>query len=122
MLTPVVFASSPSLPKGDTANLLRDPQLLSRDDINLSGGKFLQAWLSTTDERERMKANMYMLGVFDATEGQAWCSYKKSLPGSLRESIYDFFKALPSERLKERASGLITEALSKELPCKNGGE
>ncbi|MEK0166606.1 Rap1a/Tai family immunity protein [Pseudescherichia vulneris] len=116
-LSGTAWSASESQPADDTSNLLRDTALLSRNDVNLSGERFLNAWLSKTDERERIKANMYLLGVMDATEGKAWCSYKLALPGSLREGLFDYMNKLSSERKKERASVLITEALAKDLPC-----
>ncbi|WP_235234554.1 Rap1a/Tai family immunity protein [Mangrovibacter sp. MFB070] len=110
-------SSEPVYSRDNSANFLADQTLLSRNDINLSGDKFYQAWLSKDDERERMKANMYLLGVIDASEGTRWCSYSAALPDTLRENIYSFFQHLPKERLKERASKLIIEALEIRLPC-----
>ncbi|EMH4164403.1 hypothetical protein RJ498_003720 [Pluralibacter gergoviae] len=83
----------------------------------MSGEKFLHAWLSKDNEKERLKANMYLMGVMDATEGRAWCSYKLVKPDSLRETVYAFFKELLPERKKEPASSLIKEALMQQLPC-----
>ncbi|MEE3664815.1 Rap1a/Tai family immunity protein [Brenneria sp. g21c3] len=109
-------------PSDDSTNLLRDPTLLSRDSIDMPAERFLNAWLSKNDERERMKANMYLLGVMDATENKEWCSYKIALPHSLRESLFDYIAKLPTERKKERASKIITEALAKDLPCKKNNK
>ena len=103
-------------------NLLRDPHSLSRNDIQISGEKFLHAWLSKDDEQERLKANMYLMGVMDATEGREWCSYKVALPGSLRESIYSYFSKLSEEQKKEPAATLIKKALMRDLPCSKGSK
>lgn len=103
-------------------NLLRDPHSLSRNDIQISGEKFLHAWLSKDDEQERLKANMYLMGVMDATEGREWCSYKVALPGSLRESIYSYFSKLSEEQKKEPAAALIKKALMRDLPCSKGSK
>ena len=103
-------------------NLLRDPHSLSRNDIQISGEKFLHAWLSKDDEQERLKANMYLMGVMDATEGREWCSYKVALPGSLRESIYSYFNKLSEEQKKEPAATLIKKALMRDLPCSKGSK
>jgi hypothetical protein len=46
----------------------------------MSSERFAQAWFSKTNERERIKAEMYFLGVMDATEGKTWCSYQRLLP------------------------------------------
>lgn len=106
----------------DSSNLLRDPNTLSRNDVRMNGEKFLSAWLAKDNEQEQGKANMYLLGVMDATEGKSWCGYNVALPGALRESLYSFFKKLPPERKKEPASLLITEALAHDLPCKKGAQ
>ena len=106
----------------DSSNLLRNPNTLSRNDVRMSGEKFIAAWLAKDNEQEQLKANMYLLGVMDATENKAWCGYSVALPGSLRESIYNYFKKLPQDRKKEAASALITEALSQDLPCKKGAQ
>ncbi|MFE8100782.1 Rap1a/Tai family immunity protein [Brenneria goodwinii] len=118
----IASGASDIKPSDDSANLLRDPSLLSRNDINMPAERFLNAWLSNNDERERIKANMYLLGVMDATESKEWCSYKVALPHSLRESLFDYFNKLPAERKKERASKIITEALAKDLPCQKDNQ
>lgn len=106
------------LPQDDTANLLRDTDLLTGFDINMSSERFAKAWLSKTNERERIKAEMYFLGVMDATEGKAWCSYQRLLPSSAHEQLYSRFANLTSQERKTRASTLIVESLSDVLPCK----
>ncbi|WP_230683179.1 Rap1a/Tai family immunity protein [Pluralibacter gergoviae] len=113
--TMTLSASAIAVDEG--SNLLRDPNSLSRNDIQISGEKFLHAWLSKDDGQERLKANMYLMGVMDATEGREWCSYRRAKPGSLREAVYAFFEQLPQQRWAEPAAALIKEALMQELPC-----
>lgn len=113
----VSLASSESPAQDDTNNFFADSSLLLRNNTNLTGEKFYRAWLAKDDERERLKANMYLLGVFDASEGREWCGYSKALPDTLRENVYSFFQHLPEKRLQERASSLIIESLKKTLPC-----
>lgn len=67
------YPQAEALPQDDTSNFQRDPTLLTGYDLNLSADRFAKAWLSKTNERERIKANMYLLGVVDASEGTAWC-------------------------------------------------
>lgn len=64
------YPDATALPQDDTSNLLRDPGLLTGYDLNLSAARFASAWLSKTNERERIKADMYLLGVVDASEGR----------------------------------------------------
>lgn len=106
------------LPQDDTANLQRDPALLTGYDVNMSSEHFAKAWLSKTNERERIKADMYFLGVMDATEGKAWCSYQRLLPLSAHDHLYSRFANLKPEERNIRASTLIVESLADVLPCK----
>ena len=110
--------SASAIAVDEGSNLLRDPNSLSRNDIQISGEKFLHAWLSKDNEQARLKANMYLMGVMEATEGREWCSYRRAKPGSLREAVYTFFEKLPQQRRGEPAAALIKEALMQELPCK----
>jgi hypothetical protein len=106
------------LPQDDTANLLRDTELLTGFDVNMSSERFAQAWFSKTNERERIKAEMYFLGVMDATEGKTWCSYQRLLPSSAHEHLSSRFANLTPQERKTRASTLIVESLSDVFPCK----
>lgn len=112
------YPSATSLPYDDIRIFQRDPSLLTGYDSNLSAERFANAWLSKTNERERIKADMYFLGVMDATEGKAWCSYKRLLPLSAHEHLYSRFANLKPEERNIRASTLIVESLADVLPCK----
>lgn len=100
--------------------LIRDQKSLWPENVNLTGDKFLQAWTSKSNEQERLKADMYLLGVLDATEGKSWCNYQTLKTITLQEIIYSYFKKLPQVRLDERAASLIEEALTHNHSCKNG--
>lgn len=113
----VSLASAENPAQDSSNNFLADNSSLSRNDTSLTGETFFRAWLAKDNERERMKANMYLLGVFDASEGREWCGYSKALPDTLRENVYSFFRHLPEKRLQERASSLIIESLKNTLPC-----
>ncbi|ANR77083.1 hypothetical protein BBB57_01710 [Kosakonia sacchari] len=103
-----------ALPQDDTANFLRDPALLTSQDVNMSGERFFNAWTSKSNERERIKADLYLLGVLDTTEGTVWCSYRRFKSITLHEIVYSYFRSLPPERLKQaRASSLIIDAMTQ---------
>ncbi|WLI75985.1 Rap1a/Tai family immunity protein [Kosakonia sp. H02] len=106
------------LPEDSTTNLLRDPALLNGFDVNMSAQRFADAWFSKTNERERIKADMYLLGVLDTTEGTIWCGYNRLLPSSIHENLYSYFENLGTEKGKQRASKTITDAMSELMPCK----
>jgi hypothetical protein len=75
--------------------------------------------LSPEQYLDDQRAESYMDGVHDATEGKGWCySYKyKPKPGSIKEAIVWGLRALPSEQLKRNASDLIVEILSAKYRC-----
>jgi len=100
--------------------LIGDSQSLSFQDINLSGAKFFKAWTSAANPQERQQADLYLLGVLDATEGKGWCGYQTLKSGTLQEVVFSYFKKLSPERLQERASRLIEEAIMRHHSCDKG--
>ncbi|MGK9172952.1 hypothetical protein KXR87_06950 [Yokenella regensburgei] len=86
----------------------------------MTGEKFLTAWRSGEENPERLKADLYLLGVLDATEGKIWCDYKTLKIFTVHEVVHRYFKKLPPERLKERASTLILEAMIQNHACQKG--
>lgn len=93
------------------------PSTLTSDNVNLTGRDFFRFYTSQ-DKSLREKSLLYLLGVEDATEGKAWCSYRQFKTVTLQEFIFEYFKKLPTQQLDERASKLIEEALRKNFPCK----
>ncbi len=82
------------------------------------GGDF-NAWSNRQNQRERIKGDMYFVGVRDATEGILWCPDRPLKPGSLRSIAYDYFSKSSPERLKNaQAKTLIIEALKEIYACK----
>ncbi|ELY3545042.1 hypothetical protein SMX40_003530 [Cronobacter turicensis] len=89
------------------------------DRGNVTGEQLLSAWNDRADEEASLQAQIYLLGLFDATEGMGWCKSKTTMPSTLREWTYGYFEKLPPERLKEKASVLMLEALKYYFPCRN---
>lgn len=112
------YPSATSLPYDDIRIFQRDPSLLTGFDLNLSAERFANAWFSKTNERERIKADMYLLGVLDNSEGTTWCKSRPILPHSIYEILYPAFEHLTAEQKKQRASTIITAAMAKIMPCK----
>jgi hypothetical protein len=112
------YPSATSLPYDDTRVFPRDPELLTGYDFNLSAERFTNALFSKTNERERIKANMYLLGVLDSSEGREWCGSRQVLPHSRYELLYPYFRHLTAEQKKQRASTLIITAMAEVMPCK----
>lgn len=92
-------------------------QRLFIENINLSAKDFSIAYMSKS-EAERRYAELYFLGVLDATEGTLWCSYKKFKTDTIGETIYLTLKDLKPAQQTERASKIITRTLSTRYPCK----
>jgi hypothetical protein len=93
-----------------------DSPHLGFDRVNVSVDRFLAA-LAHSDPIERERANHYLLGVMDTTEGRVWCSYRILKSISVREIVYYELGRLPAERRKDRAAKAIEEALQKTNPC-----
>ncbi|MDD7997019.1 MULTISPECIES: Rap1a/Tai family immunity protein [Kosakonia] len=116
------YPRAQSLPEDDTSVFPRDPSLLTGHDVNLTAERFFNAWSNKDNERERIKADMYFLGVLDATEGKAWCGYKKILPGSAHEHVFSRLAKLSTEQRKQPAANFIVESMKEFLPCKKGSQ
>jgi hypothetical protein len=86
------------------------------NSVSLTAKKFLKSYMSSCADEER-SADLYLLGVLDATEGKSWCDYRAFKSGSLREFIFEKLKKLDGDRLNERASKVIEDILSQAFPC-----
>ncbi|WP_411751994.1 Rap1a/Tai family immunity protein [Serratia sp. (in: enterobacteria)] len=94
-------------------------QHLTPDDVNLKGEDFFNLYRGT-NQQEKEKVQLYLLGVLDATEGKVWCQYSQLQTITLQEFVFEYFKKLPHEQLTLRASDLIEAAMVKNFPCKGG--
>jgi hypothetical protein len=97
---------------------LPDSQSLIIENNNLTAGDFFAAYMSK-NMVERRYAEMYLLGVLDATEGIAWCDYHLVKTISLDEEVFEGMKKADSNQLRKRASLVITDILKKRLSCKD---
>ncbi|MDF7760270.1 Rap1a/Tai family immunity protein [Kosakonia cowanii] len=111
------YPRAESLPEDDTSVFPRDPTLLTGHDVKLTAERFFNAWNNKKNERERIKADMYFLGVLDATEGKRWCDYKKILPSSAHEYIYSSLSKMKSEEREQPAAEYIVRSMADILPC-----
>jgi hypothetical protein len=90
---------------------------INGDNVNLKAKKFLEEIVSTDMDRREM-ANVYLLGVMDATEGKVWCDYKTFKTITLQEFIFESMKRLSPVQLEKRASVVIEDTLRESFPCK----
>lgn len=94
-----------------------DSQRLFIENNNLSAEEFLAAYMGK-DLMQRRYAEMYLLGVLDATEGHAWCSYQQFKTITLAETLYSNLEKTNAKQRKKRAAIVITEILEGQFPCK----
>lgn len=87
------------------------------NSVNLKAQDFFESYMSNYP-KEREKAELYLLGVMDTTEGQSWCDYKTFKTITLRERIFEGFKKIEKIKLNYRASTVIEEILNKRYPCR----
>lgn len=114
LLAFVLLLAPVSSPLSADASLPTDN--ITADSVNLSARQFFKSYMSA-DPNERKDAELYLLGVMDATEGKDWCDYRTFKTVTLRERIFEEFKTLDSGRLDERASSVIGRILSRRYPC-----
>jgi hypothetical protein len=89
---------------------------LESNYADFPAGALLHA-LASRDERIHDRANMYLLGVFDATEGTVWCDYSVLKTSSLRSHVYGALKRRIVERPDERAAVAVAAILHDLSPC-----
>ncbi|WP_374328434.1 Rap1a/Tai family immunity protein [Azonexus sp.] len=119
---PLLFAlclGVPLHPLAETrlAQPLPDSQSLVIENNNLSASDFFAAFMSK-NMMERRYAQMYLVGVLDATEGNAWCDYHRIKTISLNEAVYEGLKNAEASQLRKRAALVITDILKKDFSCK----
>lgn len=88
---------------------------LTPDALNLSGNDFFKFWVSG-NQRDKLRAGIYLLGVEDATENKLWCGYALFKTLTLNELVYVSLKNKTNEELNSRAAELIINKLI-EYPC-----
>ena len=92
---------------------------ISSDSVNLTVEAFYSLFTNPV-EAARQKAEFYLLGVLDSTEGRSWCDYHLLKTITIREHIFEYLKRLPKHRRQERASAVIEEALNSAFACRGG--
>lgn len=115
-----LFLSSDLSASEDNQTPVREPAIadeITVDSVNLSGRDFFKSYMSMIP-KERANAELYLLGVMDATEGRSWCNYRTFKTITLRERVFLEFKEMDVGKLNERASKIVEEILSHRYPCK----
>lgn len=62
--------------------------------------------------------DMYLLGIFDQTEGTVWCDYRQFKIDTLRDAVYGQLRELQGEALSQRAAPAVSAVLAQRFPCR----
>jgi hypothetical protein len=104
----------------ETRNRLTNPSSPSQNVIientGITIGEFWQAYTSD-DTDHRRRAELFLLGVLDATEGVTWCGYGAYKTITIDERLYSQLKKLNALDGSARAARVIGQVLSKSFPC-----
>lgn len=95
---------------------IHDSQSLIIENNNLTAADFYAAYLSKQVQQRRY-AEMYLLGVMDASEGIDWCSYRTVKTITVDEAIFTGLKRLDPGKMKLRAATVIREILADKFGC-----
>lgn len=87
------------------------------ENTNLKAKDYFDALMSSSIDEKRY-AELYFLGVLDATEGSVWCDYKTYKTITIDERVFVNLKRLSKQELEERAATVIKNILSREFPCR----
>lgn len=96
---------------------LHESQSLIIENSDFSVASFQAAALST-NITERRYAEMYLLGVMDASEGRDWCDYKTIQTITVDEAVFTGLKEYIKDRKNMRAATAIKEVLSQKFSCR----
>jgi hypothetical protein len=83
-------------------------------------GQIRRKQATLKDEFDRIRAESYIDGVHDSTEGKTWCFSKqfKPKPDTLHSQIIWGLRALTRDELQRSAADLIVEVWREKYPCK----
>ena len=98
---------------------LTPTQNLIIENTRITVGEFWEAYTSDNAEHRR-RAELFLVGVLDATEGVSWCDYRTYKTGTIDEHLYSALKRLgisAKDQKNERAAKLIGRVLSEGFPC-----
>lgn len=71
------------------------------------------------DIKQRQLAEMYVVGVLDASEGDEWCDYTISSPGGMQEQVLVALRKAQAATPHQRVSVVIKARLKEFFPCKD---
>lgn len=93
-------------------------QRLNTLNRSLTVDNFFAAYMGE-DIKQRQLAEMYIVGVLDASEGDEWCSYETLSPGGLQEQVLVALKKAKDTNPQQRVSTAIKTRFIEFFPCKD---
>lgn len=94
-----------------------EKQRIVSQNLSLTTKLVFNAYMSKNIEQRRL-AEMYVIGVIDASEGVSWCGFEVASPDAIQEQVYIGLKNMLKKSPNERASTAIKSKLEELLPCK----
>lgn len=86
--------------------------------INLTIKQLLEE-MSEPSQQRSDAIDMFLLGIFDQTEGKLWCDYSQFKVDTLRNVVFGQLSELRGEALSHRAAPAVSDVLAKNFPCKD---
>lgn len=90
---------------------------MASQHLALTTELLFKAYMSEDLEQRRL-AEMYVVGVIDASEGVSWCGFGVASPNAIQEQVYIGLKNTLKKSPNEHASTAIKSKLEEFLPCK----
>lgn len=75
--------------------------------------------MSAPSQQRSDAIDMFLLGIFDQTEGKLWCDYRQFKVDTLRDVVFGKLSELRGEALSRRAAPAVSDVLAKHFPCKD---
>lgn len=100
------------------ANLHAQPLPITTNMTNLTVEQLVTEMEEPTQSRSDL-IDMYLLGIFELTEGKTWCDYRQFKVGTVRDALYGKLRELNGEALKQRAAPVVSTMLTTLFPCRN---
>lgn len=102
---------------GAGTSALAQTRSVNANTVNITVGELLTEMAEPTPARSEA-IDMYLLGVFDLTEGKSWCSYGQFKVDTLRDEVYRSLSQLQGEALSQRAAPAVSAVLTERFACR----
>lgn len=91
---------------------------VTSNTINLTIKQLLEE-MSEPSQQRSDAIDMFLLGIFDQTEGKLWCDYSQFKVDTLRDVVFGQLSELRADALSHRAAPAVSDVLAKHFPCRD---